>query len=138
MEVIQWSSWCTIVLDFFVKVEPASATIMNHFKQLLDDAVAKNNLTTILEIKNDLEESFENLTPAQKKNLLKTLSQEKPFSFEDREEKAEIILQKGSIHTNSDYRFLDDYVSYLLEKEPVNEDEIKKINDILIQFHKTI
>ncbi|TDP01236.1 hypothetical protein [Marinomonas balearica] len=125
-------SWCMTVIEYAIKVDSSSSPVMNQFKSIVDSTFEMKNLKGLKTLKSDLRELFGDLSVSQREELSNLLALESTDSVTDLSQKAESILSKGSIGNEDDYRFLSNYIDYLLENNTT--EKIESINKILLQY----
>lgn len=125
-------AWCMTVIEYAMKIDPASSPLMFKFKVAVDSSFYKRNMKALKTIKRDLSELIGDLSVAQRKELSERLHIEPNDPMTDLNKKTECILSKGHIDNEDDYRFLVFYIDYLLEVDAT--EGIPRINEILLRY----
>lgn len=129
-------AWCMTVIEYAMKVDSSSSPMMLQFKAIVDSTFERKNLKGLKTLKSDLRELFGDLSVSQREELSNLLALESTDSVTDLSQKAESILSKRSIDNEDDYRFLNNYIDYLLENNMT--EEIEPINKILLQYIESL
>lgn len=134
LELHALRAWCITVVEYIIEVDESSAYLIRQFREVVDNTFEKNNLRGLKIIKKDLQEFVGDLSVDQRKKLAEILAIDENYPLEDMEKKVKNILGCGYINEDADYRFLNYYISSRLEKDSMNEDEVSKINTILLNY----
>ncbi len=112
---------------------PVSDSIFEKMKLDVEKAYKKNNLKGLKRAEKDMMSWINSLSKESQRDF-EEYSKSLNDNFTNQEKSVQMIVEKGEIDSNYDYRLVSDYLSNTENLE--NLDLVNKLNNILIIYEK--
>lgn len=112
---------------------PVSDSIFEKMKLDVEKAYKKNNLKGLKRAEKDMMSWINSLSKESQRDF-EEYSKSLNDNFTNQEKSVQMIVEKGEIDSNYDYRLVSDYLSNTENLE--NLDLVNKLNNILINYEK--
>ncbi len=112
---------------------PVSDSIFEKMKLDVEKAYKKNNLKGLKRAEKDMMSWINSLSKESQRDF-EEYSKSLNDNFTNQEKSVQMIVEKGEIDNNYDYRLVSDYLSNTENLE--NLDLVNKLNNILINYEK--
>ncbi|MCJ8337111.1 MAG: hypothetical protein MJK10_01450 [Pseudomonadales bacterium] len=135
-EIKSHRAWCITVIEYISEVDNSAAYMLSNFKAIVEATYKRRNLGGLKILKKDLAEMVGDLSSYHQSVLSKLIIMSTNEPLVDLRKEAECIVLKGYIDNDDDYRFLNNFLDYLIEDNDTKE--IRKINQILDQYYDSL